>query len=87
MFPGLQINCASIDDAVDKVKHGDAWVAVGIGKNFTMDLMTRMCSIDTESETCKIIKQFLPPTTDHDYINGSSIALHADITSKSVSIF
>ncbi len=65
------------------VERGDAWAAIIIYENFTLDQVVRMCSI--ASEQCKEYHDVIPPLTQ-DIINQSTIHVKADVTSTLIII-
>ena len=74
-FP-FQVEFADIHDAKEQVKLGQAWGAVYLGSEFTMDLLKRVCSVSKCPSTV--------PAPDNTTINGSTIHLFADVTSENI---
>ena len=68
----LQLQYNDLQTAVQDVRKGDAWAAIEIGRNFTLDFFLRA------SSTVR------PAPPDPAVINGSTIYLHMDVTSTFV---
>ena len=68
----IQHQHSSLEDAVQEVKEGTAWVAIEIRKNFTVDFVLRGLSTLNGSEPSQAI------------INGSTIYLYMDVTSETM---
>lgn len=63
-------------DAIEQVKLGKAWAAIYLPENFTTDLLHRVCAIYPSK---------CPPNFGNiteETINGSSVHIYADVTSK-----
>ena len=72
-----------VNDAIDQVKDGHAWSAIYLQKEFTIDMLIRMCSV--EPSKCYGKGRPLPdpiPVTN-ETIDGSSVHMYSDLTSMS----
>jgi hypothetical protein len=67
-----------VESAIEQVRQGRAWAAVYLSKNFSLDLLTRVCAIYPSKcgET----------NVTNEIINGSSIHIYADVTSELITM-
>ena len=64
-----------MDDAVEEVRRGKAWAAIYLGRNFTVDLFTRLCDGNPNCPS------FIGPVTNTT-IDGSAVHIRGDVTSE-----
>lgn len=60
--------------ALDHVKHGNAWAVIYIGRNFTIDTFSRLCS---SSSLCPLTVK-----VSNETIDGSTLHIQRDLSGK-----